>query len=178
MNTEQPTSNERKRHTGLRAVAATCTVALAATVGIAGFAFGHYSASQSAAAAPADHAAASPAGGATPAPAASNGHAVPSGAIAAIKNYETANGPGAGRWAISSSRVSTANPAYVFFRIGPARGFEDTVQGGYGFAQSSGGTWHVVGFGSALVGCSTSESQAPVVPSVVLKEFGFSCPPS
>jgi hypothetical protein len=102
----------------------------------------------------------------------------PSAAIAAITSYETAHGPGAGTWQISSAELSTANSSYVFFRIGPAPGHQNTVQGGYGFALSQGGTWTVVGFGSSQVGCPPGNSQNQIIPSAVLAEFGVSCPPA
>jgi hypothetical protein len=101
---------------------------------------------------------------------------VPSAATAAIGPYETQNGPGVGKWVIESSQVSKVNPMYVFFRIGGAKGFADSVQGGYGFALDSGTAWNVIGFGSAQVGCQGSGSQLPIGPSPVLTEFGFGCP--
>ena len=107
-----------------------------------------------------------------------NTSSVPNGATAAINRYETQNGPGAGKWVIESSQVSKVNPMYVFFRIGPAKGFEDSVQGGYGFALDSGTSWNVIGFGSAMVGCPGGGAQTAVVPSAVLAEFGFGCPSS
>jgi hypothetical protein len=42
---------------------------------------------------------------------------------------------------------------YVFFRIGGAKGFADSAQGGYGFALDSGTAWNVIGFGPAQVRC-------------------------
>jgi peptidoglycan hydrolase-like protein with peptidoglycan-binding domain len=95
---------------------------------------------------------------------------------AAITSYENANGPPAGTWVMSSSQVSAVDPTYVLFHIGPAPGHETTVQGGYGFAHSSGGTWSVIGFGSAQVGCPPGGPQSPVVPAAVLSGFGLTCP--
>jgi hypothetical protein len=104
------------------------------------------------------------------------GSGVPTAAIAAITSYENANGPPAGTWVMSSSQVSAVDPTYVLFHIGPAPGHETTVQGGYGFAHSSGGTWSVIGFGSAQVGCPPGGPQSPVVPAAVLSGFGLTCP--
>ena len=103
---------------------------------------------------------------------------VPASAVAAITAYETANGPGVGTWQISSAKLSSADPSYVYFQIGPAPGHESTVQGGYGFVRTQGGTWSVVGFGTSEVGCPPNNSQNALVPAVVLAEFGVSCPPS
>jgi peptidoglycan hydrolase-like protein with peptidoglycan-binding domain len=106
------------------------------------------------------------------------GSGVPSAAIAAITSYENANGPPAGTWVISSSQASTVDPTYLLFHIGPSPGNENTVQGGYGFAHNAGGTWSVIGFGSAEVGCPPGSAQNVVVPTAVLSGFGLSCPPS
>lgn len=106
------------------------------------------------------------------------GSGVSGAAIAAISSYQAANGPPAGTWVLSSSQVSTVDPTYVLFHIGPAPGHETTVQGGYGFAHSVGGTWSVIGFGSAEVGCPPGSAQTPIVPAAVLSGFGLPCPPS
>ena len=101
----------------------------------------------------------------------------PAAAIAAINAYQTTNGPPAGTWQITSAQVSTVDPSYVLFRIGPAPGYQNQVQGGYGFVHQVGGTWAVGGFGSADVGCPPGAPEAPVVPTAVLSGFGLSCPP-
>jgi len=106
-----------------------------------------------------------------------NGSA-PAGALAAVNAYETTNGPAAGTWKITSAQVSTVDPTYVLFRIGPAPGYENQVQGGYGFVHDQAGTWTVGGFGSADVGCPPGAAEAPVVPTAVLSGFGLSCPPA
>jgi peptidoglycan hydrolase-like protein with peptidoglycan-binding domain len=108
----------------------------------------------------------------------SGGSGVPSAATAAITSYENTNGPAAGTWMISSSQASTVDPTYVLFHIGPTPGNENTVQGGYGFAHSAGGTWSVIGFGSAEVGCPPGSAQNVVVPTAVLSGFGLACPPT
>ena len=107
-----------------------------------------------------------------------SGAGVPSAAIAAITSYENTNGPAAGTWVMTSSQLSTVDPTYVLFHIGPAPGHEETVQGGYGFAHGSGSTWSVIGFGSAQVGCPPAGPQSPVVPTAVLSGFGLTCPPT
>jgi hypothetical protein len=164
--------HQPKQHAGILVAAVTaCLVVLVAVAAVAGFAYGRHSTSLVTPSA-ASHTV-TPANPVMPTPDAS---LVPSGATAAINHYETQNGPGAGKWVIESSQVSKVNPSYVFFRIGPAKGFEDSVQGGYGFALDSGSSWSVIGFGSAQVGCSGSDS--PVVPSAVLAEVGFGCPPN
>jgi hypothetical protein len=103
---------------------------------------------------------------------------VPAAAIAEINSYETTFGPSVGTWQITSTKVSSVDPSYILFRIGPASGHQDTVQGGYGFVQNRSGKWTVIGFGSAQVGCSPGSAQTPVVPTAVLTGFGLACPPS
>ncbi|MGD0392194.1 MAG: peptidoglycan-binding domain-containing protein [Acidimicrobiales bacterium] len=103
---------------------------------------------------------------------------VPAPAVAAITAFETAHGPGVGTWQISSAKLSSADPSYVYFQIGPAPGHESTVQGGYGFVRTQGGMWSVVGFGTSAVGCPPNNSQNGLVPTAVLAEFGVTCPSS
>jgi hypothetical protein len=168
MSTIYPPTTTPKQHAGIFIAAVTgFIVVIVAISAVAGFAFGRHSITHVTPSTP-SHAV-------IPKPA---GSSVPSGATAAINRYETKNGPGAGKWVVASSHVSKVNPKYVFFTIGPAKGFEDSVQGGYGFAHDSGASWKVVGFGSAMVGCPTSGSHTAVVPSAVLAEFGFGCPPN
>ena len=165
MSTIDSPITQRTHPAGIFVAAITaCIVIVVALASFAGFAYGH-SASHGTTPAP-SHAV-------MPTPIVST---VPSGATAAIDHYETQNGPGTGKWVVASQQVSTVNPKYVFFTIGPAKGFEDSVQGGYGFALESGASWNVVGFGSALVGCPMSGSHTAVVPTAVLTEFGFGCP--
>ena len=104
--------------------------------------------------------------------------AAPAAAIAAINAYETTNGPPAGTWQIASTQVSSVDPSYILFRIGPTPGNQDSVQGGYGFVHNQSGAWTVIGFGSAQVGCPPAGPQTPVVPTAVLTGFGLVCPPS
>jgi hypothetical protein len=104
--------------------------------------------------------------------------AAPAAATAAINAYETTNGPATGTWQITSTQVSTVDPSYILFRIGATPGHQDSVQGGYGFVRNKSGTWSVIGFGSAEVGCPPGSTQTPVVPSAVLGGFGLACPPS
>ncbi len=103
---------------------------------------------------------------------------VPSAATAAINAYETTNGPKSGTWVITGSSASSVDPSYVLFHIGPAPGYESTVQGGYGFVHGSGSSWTVIGFGSSEVGCPPGAAGNQVVPTNVLTGFGLSCPPS
>ncbi len=97
-------------------------------------------------------------------------------ATAVIVAYEAANGPAASTWQITSTQVSSVDPTYVLFRIGPAPGHENSVQGGYGFVHNQAGTWTVIGFGSSEVGCPPGAAQTPVVPTAVLTGFGLTCP--
>jgi hypothetical protein len=79
---------------------------------------------------------------------------------------------------ITGSTVSSVDPSYVLFHIGPAAGYENTVQGGYGFVHGAGSSWTVIGFGSSEVGCPPGAAGNQVVPANVLTGFGLSCPPS
>ncbi len=97
--------------------------------------------------------------------------AAPAEATAAINAYETANGPPAGTWQITSTQVSSVDPSYILFRVGPTPGHQNTVQGGYGFVHGQSGTWTVVGLGSTQVGCPPGSVQTPVVPIAVLTGF-------
>ena len=99
-----------------------------------------------------------------------------SAVTAAVDSYQAANGPSSG-WEITSSQTSTVDPTYVLFKLGPAPGYEASYQGGYGFVhQQSSGTWSVIGFGTAGVGCTASGSSSPAVPTPVLTGFGLGCP--
>lgn len=101
---------------------------------------------------------------------------VPTAALTAITAYETAHGPGPGAWEITATQRSGVDPSYVLFKVGPAPGHENTVQGGYGFVHLSGGTWTVTGFGSSEVGCPPNNADNQTVPTAVLSGFGLSCP--
>jgi peptidoglycan hydrolase-like protein with peptidoglycan-binding domain len=98
--------------------------------------------------------------------------------VAAVNAWMAANGPKAGTWELTSTALSTVDPTYALFRIGPAPGYENSVQGGYGFVHQSGGTWGVIGFGSAGVGCPPGTASYPAVPLPVLTGFGLTCPTS
>lgn len=169
MSTISSPANRPKQHAGILVAVVTACVVVA--VAVAGFALLRHSVSRFTPSTP-NHAV-TPTKPVTPTP---DGSSVPNGATGAINRYETENGPRVGKWVIGSSQVSKVNPMYVFFRIEPAKGFEGSVQGGYGFALDSGASWSVIGFGSADVGCQMSGSLTPVVPSAVLAEFGFGCP--
>jgi hypothetical protein len=96
-------------------------------------------------------------------------------ARSAINAYEAANGPAAGSWKITL-QTSSVDPSYVLFNIGRAPGHD--IQDGYGFAHETSGTWAVVGFGSAEVGCPPGASGNAVIPKAVLSGFRLSCPTS
>jgi hypothetical protein len=59
--------------------------------------------------------------------------------------------------------------------LGPAPGYENSYQGGYGFALQVSGAWSVIGFGTFGVGCASDGSTQPVVSNAVLSGFGLSC---
>ena len=74
---------------------------------------------------------------------------VPAAAVAAITGWETAEGPAANTWQISSAPASAVNPAYVMFKLTAAPGYEATFQPGYGFALNTSGTSTVVSYRGA-----------------------------
>ena len=99
---------------------------------------------------------------------------VPPAAMTAVDNYWAGLGHTLSS-VVTSSTVSTVDPTWVRFNIGPAPGYANSVQGGYGFVHNSGGTWTVASFGSAEVGCPGG-APGSVVPSAVLTGFGSVCP--
>jgi len=103
------------------------------------------------------------------------GAPAPAAAITAVSKYELAHGPKLGTWLLTAVRSSTADPAYVMFRVGPAAPNDTNVQAGYGFAHLAGSTWTVVGFGSDAVGCPPGAAGNAVVPPAVISSFGLSC---
>lgn len=62
------------------------------------------------------------------------------------------------------TRISTVNSQYAGYSVGARPGYENQVQGGYGFAKRSGSGWKVVDFGSSQVGCR-------IVPWPVIKDL-------
>lgn len=92
----------------------------------------------------------------------------------AISHFESVDGPPVGSWQFTALESSSVDPNYVLFRIGPTTGHQ--VQDGYGFAHESSGSWTVIGFGSAEVGCPPGAPGNAVVPRAVLIGFGLTCP--
>ncbi|MGH9093426.1 MAG: hypothetical protein ACRDZR_18895 [Acidimicrobiales bacterium] len=92
---------------------------------------------------------------------------------AAVAAFQASQGVGASTYEITGTAVSGVDPTWARFSVGPTPASQDTFQGGYGFLHQAGGTWTVVGFGSAEVGCSP---QSGGVPPAVLAGFGDSCP--
>jgi len=103
---------------------------------------------------------------------------VPAAAVAAIMTWETANGPAASTWKLAAAQASAVNPAYVLFNLTAAAGHEATFQPGYGFALNTGGTWTVVSYGNADIGCPGPGTNGTSMPTNVLASFGLSCPPA
>jgi hypothetical protein len=92
--------HQPKQHTGILVAAVTaCIVVLVAVAAITGLAYGRHSTSHVTPSA-ASHTV-TPANPVMPTPHAAS---VPIGAIAAINQYETQNGPGAGKWSSSRHR--------------------------------------------------------------------------
>jgi len=100
----------------------------------------------------------------------------------AIQEYETEQGLAPDRYKVTSVHISSVDPTWAKFEIGPVASDETTLQGGYGFVHETNGTWRVTGFGSALVGCPLTPPTTPdavtyvTVPPAVLSGFDLDCP--
>lgn len=97
-------------------------------------------------------------------------------ARSAIDRFESVNDPPAGSWEITALDASSADPTYVLFRVGPTPGHQ--VQVGYGFAHEASGSWAVIGFGSAEVGCAPGAPDNAIIPKAVLAGFNLPGPTS
>ena len=95
------------------------------------------------------------------------GRNVPSSIIQDLrKQFLTMNNLGDYFAAMTNVRYSTANSKYIIFQTIPYLPVTDPA---YGFATATSGSWKVLDYGTATVGCGK-------VPANVQSEFGFSCP--
>jgi|GEM_PF-3539717 len=95
----------------------------------------------------------------------------------AVDAYQLGQGLQPGQYTITGISVSTVDPDWARFSVGPTPADRASFQGGYGFAHRSDGYWSVVGFGSAGVGCLPGAADNQVVPAPVLAGFDLSCTP-
>jgi hypothetical protein len=97
---------------------------------------------------------------------------------AVVVAFQTSQGVAQSKYQIGGIAVSTVQSTWAKFSVAPAATDKGTFQGGYGFLHLSNGTWSVVGFGSAQVGCPPGAAGNMVVPTAVLNGFGLggSCP--
>ena len=97
---------------------------------------------------------------------------------AAVTAFQTSEGVPQSKYLVTKLQVSTVQPTWAIFSVGPSTTSKATFQGGYGFLHLSGGTWSVASFGSAQVGCPPGAAGNTVVPTAVLNGFGLagSCP--
>ena len=95
-----------------------------------------------------------------------------------VNAYESAQGIQPSQFVINGITVSSVDPTWAKFSIGPTAADQASFQGGYGFVHQSGGVWTVTGFGTAEVGCPPAAAGNVVVPAAVLAGFNLSCPPS
>jgi hypothetical protein len=95
---------------------------------------------------------------------------------AAVVAFQTSQGIARSRYQINRLTVSTVQPTWAIFAVGPTTVTKATFQGGYGFLHLVNGSWVVVGFGSAEVGCPPGVAGNMVVPTAVISGFGQSCP--
>jgi hypothetical protein len=93
--------------------------------------------------------------------------------VSAITAFQTSEGVPASSYQIANVSVSTMDDTWAKFAAARSATAGNTYQGGYGYLHQAGGTWTVVGFGTAAVGCSP---QSGNVPAVVLSGFGTVCP--
>ncbi len=96
----------------------------------------------------------------------------------AVVAFQTSQGVTQSKYHINKLVVSTVQPTWATFAVGPTSTDQATFQGGYGFLHLANGVWSVVGFGSAEVGCPPGAAGNMVVPTAVLSGFGLTCPPS
>ncbi len=68
--------------------------------------------------------------------------------------------------AVTNVRYSTTNSKYIIFESIPYLPVTDPA---YGWASATSGSWQVLDYGTATVGCG-------IVPANVQSEFGFGCP--
>ena len=101
-----------------------------------------------------------------------------SAVTAAVNAYQASQGILPAQYTLTSVAISTVDPTWARWSVGPSSNDQATFQGGYGFAHQSGGTWTVVGFGSAEVGCPPGAAGNAVVPAPVLSGFNLTCPPT
>jgi hypothetical protein len=93
---------------------------------------------------------------------------------AAVTAFQTAEGVPQSKYLVTKLQVSTVQPTWAIFSVGPSTTSKATFQGGYGFLHLSGGKWSVVSFGSSQVGCPPGAAGNTVVPTAVLDGFGLS----
>jgi len=102
-----------------------------------------------------------------------------------VRSYQSSQGIATSQYRIAGIQISTVDPSWAKFEVGPLPSDVTTFQGGYGFVHRSAGEWRVVtGLGTAEVGCPLTGATTPAaatyvaVPPNVLSAFGFACPPS
>jgi hypothetical protein len=72
--------------------------------------------------------------------------------------------------------VDPDDPTWLAIDVEPKPGITD-IQGGRGFAHLVGSSWQIIGPGTIGVGCPVPDEPAPVLPTVVRKQFGLlPCP--
>jgi len=121
-------------------------------------------------------------GTSTTAPASTSTTSPKAAITAAIVTYSTAAGIEQGNYEITDIDVSSVDPTWAQFSIGPISTDQATFQGGYGFVHLDASGWRVTGIGTADVGCpltpptNASAVTYVMVPPAVLSGFGKSCP--
>lgn len=91
----------------------------------------------------------------------------------AVVAYQTSQGVQPSQYQVKAESISTVDPTWGYFSVGPSSPTEDDYQGGFGYLQQSGGTWSVVDFGSSGVG--RPGTRGVNVPVAVITGFGQAC---
>jgi hypothetical protein len=95
---------------------------------------------------------------------------------AAVTGFLTGQGVQSFKYVITKAEVSSGDPTWAYFFVGPTHAHQADFQSFYGFAQKASGSWKVVASGSSEVGCPPGAPGNTVVPTAVQSEFGFTCP--
>jgi hypothetical protein len=90
----------------------------------------------------------------------------------AVIDYEEDLGVSTTWYEVRNLLLSSADPNWARFNIGPTVGNESRFQPGFGVAHYDGTRWSVVDLGTADVGCAPVE-----VPEPVRQSLQLGCPP-
>jgi hypothetical protein len=78
------------------------------------------------------------------------------------------------QYQVQNVSVAPSDPTWARFDALPLPGQESTYQGGSGLTHCAAGSWTVIAFGTAEVGCPGGAGTPP--PSAVRNDLGIDCP--